>query len=117
MKTLNSLFILSALTLGTNVYSQDLPVLNFSDIKAVKLHTGKLINVNREVESIQLAFDRNNKVDYIELLEGSVIDSYDIDKIILKKPALYRVPTDYFKKQKLHTDFLLKRVLGDGSGG
>ena len=99
-----------------DVYSK-VSELNFSDIKAIKLHTGKLIDVNKEVESIQLAFDRNNKVDYIELIEGSVIDSYDIDKLIIKNPALHKNSTDYLKKQKLDTDFLLKRVLSDGSDG
>ena len=113
MKTLYSLFILSALTLGSNVYSQDLSMLKFSDIKAIKLHSGKIINMKKEVEAIQLAFDRENKVDYVELLEGSVIDSYDIEKVILKTPSANTLfSMDSFGP----TSFMMARM-GDGSGG
>ena len=111
MKTLKSLFILTSLSLGTNVLAQNISMPSFSDIKTIKLHTGKLLDVKKEVNTIQLAMDRNNKVDYVELLEGSIIDSYDIDKIIFKQPHTHLNESFY-----LNT-FMLSRVLGDGSGG
>lgn len=115
MKTLKSLFILSALTLGTNVYSQDLLMPKFSDIKAIKLHTGELINVKKKVDTIQFALDRENKVDYVELLEGSVIDSYDIDRVIFKKNNTSS--SNSFGLSDFNSTFMLSRVMGDGSGG
>jgi hypothetical protein len=117
MKTLYSLFILIAITLGSNVYSQETSILKFSDIKAIKLHSGKIINMKKEVESIQLAFDRDNKVDYIELLEGSVVDSYDIEKVILKNPASKILSEDSLSSNHFNSIFMLARVMGDGSGG
>jgi hypothetical protein len=117
MKALYSLFILSALTLGSNAYSQEISTLKFSDIKSIKLHSGKIINMKKDVESIQLAFDRDNKVDYIELLEGSVIDSYDIEKVILQKPSSRILSDDSLNSSHFNSAFMLKRVMGDGSGG
>ena len=113
MKTLYSLFILSAFTLGSNVYSQEISALKFSDIKAIKLHSGKIINMKKEVESIQLAFDRDNKVDYVELIEGSVIDSYDIEKVILKTPSA----NSLFSMDSFGTTSFMMAKMGDGSGG
>lgn len=113
MKTLKSLFILSALTLGTNVYSQDLLMPKFSDIKAIKLHTGELINVKKEVDKIQFALDRDNKVDYIELLEGSVIDSYDIKEIKFSE----KFDTSILNRHGFNSQLVIRAVMGDGSGG
>ena len=113
MKTLISLVILSALTLGTNVYSQDLLMPKFSDIKAIKLHTGELINVKKEVDTIQFALDRDNKVDYIELLEGSVIDSYDIQEIKFGE----KFDSSILDRHRFNSQLVIRAVMGDGSGG
>jgi hypothetical protein len=113
MKMLYGLFILSALTLGSNVFAQKISMPKLSDIKAIKLNNGKIINVQKEVESIQLASDRANKVDYVELLEGAVIDSYDIEKVILNNQTSPKsLNLNHFDSM-----FMLTRVMGDGSGG
>jgi hypothetical protein len=112
MKTLKSLFILSALTLGTNVYSKETPVLKITDIKVIKLNSGDLIRP-RQIERIQFAHDRENKIDYIELFEGSLIDSYDINRAILKEES----SKETIDSSLINSTFMLSRVLGDGSGG
>ncbi|PIK13510.1 hypothetical protein [Halobacteriovorax sp. JY17] len=117
MKTLKSLFILSILTLGSNSYSKGSAELNLSNIMAIRLNSGKLIHVNQDVESIQVAGDRANKVDYVELRQGTIIDSYDIDRVILEKPRGTVNLTDYLGSISPDTFILLERVLGDGSGG
>ncbi len=115
MKILNNLFIFSALTLGLNVYSQDISTSNFAKIESIKLNNGIILNVQKEVEFIQLALDRRNKIDYIELLEGTVIDSYDIERLILKKPTSQFPLNDLL--DQINSKLILSRVMGDGSGG
>jgi hypothetical protein len=113
MKMLKSLFILSALALGNNVYSQELLMPSFSDIKTIKLHTGEVINAEKEITLIQLASDRINKVDYIELKEGLIIDSYDIKEIKFNQ----NFENSILNRNGMNSQLLIRAVMGDGSGG
>ena len=69
----------------------------------------------KQIERIQFAQDRKNKIDYIELYEGSLIDSYDINKAILKKEK----PNLSIDPSILNSTYMFSRHfgLGDGSGG
>jgi hypothetical protein len=114
MKKLNKYILIFALSLGTNVMAQDSFVLpKFSDFKEIKLHTGEIINAKKEVSLIQLASDRINKVDYIELKEGLIIDSYDIKEIKFNE----RFDSSILGKRGLNSELVIRAVMGDGSGG
>ena len=72
-----------------------------------------MINVKKEVDTIQFALDRDNKVDYIELLEGSVIDSYDIKEIKFSE----KFDTSILSRYGFSSELVIRAVMGDGSGG
>ena len=98
-------YLLAILTIstGANAFTPKL-----SDFKSVELYDGEMINVKAEVEAIQFADDRINLVDYIELKEGSVIDSYDIRRIHFSRDN-----HNFSTGNRL----ILAREAGDGSGG
>lgn len=72
--------------------------------------------INQNRESILCAEDQRNETDNFELKKGSIIDSYDIDRIILDKPRNITNNTDYLGPISPDTFMLLERVLSDGSG-
>jgi hypothetical protein len=114
MKNFNNYILILALSLATNLMAQDSLVLpKFSDIKEIKLHTGEIINAKKEITLIQLASDRINKVDYIELKEGLIIDSYDIKEIKFNQ----NFENSILNRNGMNSQLLIRAVMGDGSGG
>jgi hypothetical protein len=108
MKMIKNIILISSLTIGHAAYSQSLKI---SDIREIQLHSGKIINVANDVESLTLTSERDNKVDYVELLEGSLIDSTDIRSIKFSDKL------DISRLQDISSSQFVVRALGDGSGG
>lgn len=116
MRKLSKFIILCALATGMNSYAQDFSTYKLENIMAIKLLDGSQVNFKKEVSAIQFASDRENKIDFIELREGSIIDSYDIERVILKKNSSNPFAGQSFNAD-LFTHGLMMARLGDGSGG
>ena len=109
MKTLKTILLSLVIFFTGHVFAQDL---SSSKIESIKLRTGKIVTIKGEVESIQLNADRDNKVDYIILREGTLIDSLDITNINMNgKFDLSNIAS------KLQNTTLRMATNGDGSGG
>jgi hypothetical protein len=114
MKNIKNHILILALSLATNLMAQDSLVLpKFSDIKEIKLHTGEIINANKEISLIQLATDRINRVDFIELKEGLIIDSYDIKEIKFNE----NFDSSILGRRGYNSEHVVRALMGDGSGG
>lgn len=52
-----------------------------AQIKSVELFDGEKINAEEKISNIKHAIDRKNKIDFIELTDGRIIDSFDIENV------------------------------------
>ena len=104
--------ILFTAILALPSFGQDNKELDFSIFDSIQLNNGKKIDFQTKVERIHLSSDRVNKVDYVELLEGTVVDSYDIKEIFLRDKD-----KDGSNIIEAGPKTVTKKLLGDGSGG
>ena len=116
MRKLSKFIILCALATGMNSYAQGFSAYKLENIKAIKLFDGSQIDFKKEVSAIQFASDRENKIDFVELKQGLIIDSYDIEKVILKENTSNPFAGRAFNSD-LNTNSFMLAMMGDGSGG
>ncbi len=116
MRKLNKFILLCAVSLGLNAHAQNFLNSDLGNIKSIELFDGSQIDFQSEVATIQFADDRENKIDFIELKQGLIIDSYDVEKIILKKGATNLFDSKLFNLDRFGKGFKAARA-GDGSGG
>lgn len=84
-------------------------------IKELILKDGSRVNTEKEVESIEFSDDRENNIEWVELKEGTLLDSTDIERVLLETNREFDY-SDYFVNNnqiyEIPTD-----MSGDGSGG
>ncbi len=103
---------LTALFTATSpTFSKDESKIKLHDFNEIRLFNGETIKVKEEVKLLEISNQRQNNIEYIELNDGSIIDSSDIGEILLSDRL------DENQLRDLENGHLLLRNIGDGSGG
>lgn len=116
MNRIKTIFILAAVLIGFNANSQEFELPKKNNVQKIVLFDGRELDIAEDVSRIHTAMDRENKVDYIELTDGMIVDSYDIEGFINfsgDQISSFAGPTNI---EGLDSDVIF-RLTGDGSGG
>lgn len=104
------LIITTLLLLSSMAHSAD----KVGSIKGFVLKDGTEISTLKDIEVIQVNTDRENNIDWVELREGTLIDSTDIQQIIIDKTE---INTTINQIREQNSFLRVKLSAGDGSGG
>jgi len=117
MRKLYNLMIFSGLALGMSAYSQEIPTHLLNNIKTIKLFNGERVSFEDQVSKVHWASDRLNGIEFIELKDGMIVDSFDVEQLILDSGEQTRRLPRNINLDQLNSRASMMFRIGDGSGG